>query len=251
MAGQQKPSLFWQIHSGLPREGPGDNESTARAFALARGLPTRPRVLDIACGPGMQTIALAGLGAGTVVALDTHQPFLEELVGRAAAAGHGDRISVVRASMHALPFAEQAFDLVWCEGALYMMGFRAGLAAWRKLPAPGGCIAVTEPCWLEKDVPEPVRRGWADYPGMADIEDRQADIAGCGLREIGHFVLPDCAWWDDYYTPLEQRLAVLRERHRDDADALAELAEARHEIDLRRRFARFYGYVFFVMRRTD
>jgi hypothetical protein len=26
--------MFWEIHSNLPREGPGDNESTRRAFQI-------------------------------------------------------------------------------------------------------------------------------------------------------------------------------------------------------------------------
>ena len=47
--------FFFEIHQGLPREGPGDFDSTRRALALLGGLPERPRILDIGCGPGMQT----------------------------------------------------------------------------------------------------------------------------------------------------------------------------------------------------
>lgn len=75
--------IFWEVHSGLPREGPGDNESTGRAFALMTELPVAPSILDVACGPGMQTIQLAQLCSGNIVAVDTHQPFLDELDRRA------------------------------------------------------------------------------------------------------------------------------------------------------------------------
>jgi SAM-dependent methyltransferase len=112
-----KPRLFWEIHSGLPREGPGDNDSTRRALAMVHGLPARPRILDVACGPGMQTLALAQASAGTIVALDTHRPFLTEAARRAAAAGLTARIAAVNASMRAMPFADGGFDLIWCEGA--------------------------------------------------------------------------------------------------------------------------------------
>ena len=54
-------AAFFALHRGLPREAPGSRESTARALALARPLPAAPRVLDIGCGPGMQTIDLAEL----------------------------------------------------------------------------------------------------------------------------------------------------------------------------------------------
>lgn len=139
---------FWAIHSDLPREGPGDNASTARAYDMMRELPDAPTILDIACGPGMQTLELARLGAGRVTAVDLHQPFLDELGRRARATGLADYIDARRASMFDLPFEDAAFDVVWCEGALYMMGFRHGLTAWRRLLKPGGYVAVTEPVLL-------------------------------------------------------------------------------------------------------
>ena len=48
----QLPEVFWEIHRGLPREGPGDNASTRRAFLMLKELPKNPRILDIGCGTG-------------------------------------------------------------------------------------------------------------------------------------------------------------------------------------------------------
>ena len=56
---------FFELHRDLPREGPGDDASTLRALGMCTELPERPEILDIGCGPGMQTLALAG-------ATDTH-----------------------------------------------------------------------------------------------------------------------------------------------------------------------------------
>ena len=70
-------ALFFEVHAGLPREGPGDRSSTARALDLARPLPAAPQVLDIACGPGAQTIDLAALlPQATITAVDLHEPFV-------------------------------------------------------------------------------------------------------------------------------------------------------------------------------
>ena len=69
--------IFWEIHSDLPREGPGDSTSTARAYAAASDLPPQPKILDIGCGPGMQTLDLAKLSGGEIIAIDFHQPFLD------------------------------------------------------------------------------------------------------------------------------------------------------------------------------
>jgi hypothetical protein len=49
------PKIFWEIHTSLPREGPGDNESTQKAYRILKELPENPRILDIGSGPGMQT----------------------------------------------------------------------------------------------------------------------------------------------------------------------------------------------------
>jgi len=79
--------IFFDIHKDLPREGPGDNHSTGRAFSLITGLPDMPRILDIGCGPGMQTRHLARISGGTVTAVDTHAAFLEVLAKSAAEEG--------------------------------------------------------------------------------------------------------------------------------------------------------------------
>ncbi|MEJ2636555.1 MAG: class I SAM-dependent methyltransferase, partial [Calditrichia bacterium] len=79
--------LFFEIHSDLPRQGPGNFESTQKAFTLLKGIPPEPLILDMGCGPGMQTLALARLSGGTVTAVDNHQPFLDELENRARRKG--------------------------------------------------------------------------------------------------------------------------------------------------------------------
>jgi len=51
-ADPQVRRVFFDVHHGLPREGPGNRACTARALALAGALPERAIVLDVACGPG-------------------------------------------------------------------------------------------------------------------------------------------------------------------------------------------------------
>src|SRR4029453_8920749 len=124
--------------------GPGDHDCTARALALARPLPAQASVLDIACGPGMQTLDLATLlPDARIVALDNHAPFLAEAQRRAVAGGAADRIATVLGDIAALPVAAGSFDLQWCEGAAYILGLARALRAWRPLLRPGGRLALT------------------------------------------------------------------------------------------------------------
>jgi hypothetical protein len=48
-----------------------------------------------------------------------------------------------------------------------------------------------------------------------------------------------------------ERVARLAERYRGDAEALAALDLETREIKPYRKYAAFYGYVFFIMRRAD
>ncbi|HEX8823356.1 MAG TPA: class I SAM-dependent methyltransferase, partial [Archangium sp.] len=51
---------FFLLHTDLPREGPGSDDCTREALRRLRPwLPASPRVLDLGCGPGKQTLVLA------------------------------------------------------------------------------------------------------------------------------------------------------------------------------------------------
>ncbi|MFP4120539.1 MAG: class I SAM-dependent methyltransferase [Coleofasciculus sp.] len=146
-------NIFFEIHQNLPREAPGDNASTRKAFSLLTNVPPQPKILDIGCGPGMQTIELAKLTDGQITAVDTHQPFLDELQRRALAEGVSDNINPVNQSMLSLDFVPHIFDILWSEGAIYIMGFETGLKSWRTLLKTGGYLVVSELCWLQQNPP--------------------------------------------------------------------------------------------------
>lgn len=247
-ADPKQRQVFFEVHSGLPREGPGDRTSTARALALAQPLPAAAQVLDIACGPGAQTIDLADLlPDATITAVDLHEPFVLETRRRAAERGVAGRVRAAVGDMTALAFPPASFDLLWCEGAAYIMGVDAALPAWRPLLRSGGRLALTEAVWLRPDPPEPVRRLFAEYPAMGDLTAARTLVRNAGYRLLGEFVLPQAAWMTDYYEPLRQRLAELAPRYADDPVARAVLAECAEEIAGFEQYGDCYGYVFLVM----
>ncbi|MBW2498280.1 MAG: class I SAM-dependent methyltransferase [Deltaproteobacteria bacterium] len=242
--------IFMAIHTGNPREAPGSTTTTKRAFELCQGLPTLPRVLDIGCGPGTQTLELAELCAGTFVAVDLHQPYLDRLNDEARRRGVDDRIATRRMDMRQLDFAPDSFDLIWSEGAIYNIGFRAGLEAWRPLLVQGGCMAVSEATWLTDDPPADARAFWdAGYPAMQGIDGNLRVIGETGFTSLGHFGLPASCWLD-YYAHLESRMTALESELAGDTEALAVMDAERREIELYREFGDAYGYVFYVMRKA-
>lgn len=242
---------FFEIHKDIPREGPGNNESTRKAFHMLSGLPTFPHILDVGCGPGMQTKELATLTDGTITALDRHKPFLLELDEWIAEKGLAEKIKTVQGDMFSLPFVEQSVDLIWSEGAIYIIGFERGLREWRKLLKPNGYLVVSELTWLTEERPAEIEAFWmANYPAIKRAEANEKIVEQAGYRLINHFTLPEAGWWE-YYKPLEQRVAMLRKQYANQADMQSALDETQREIDLYREFGDYYGYTFFIMQRQD
>ena len=249
MAEDRAEALFFELFSALPRQGPGDAESTLRALAFVPGVGPHTRVLDVGCGTGRQTLVLAESTPARFVAVDAHPPFVAELNRQARALGLAERLEARVGDMRRLDFAPGSFDLVWSEGAIYVMGFEAGLRAWRPLLVSGGHVAVTEVCWFRPDPPAECAAFWAaEYPAIRDVAHRLEAIGACGYETVAHFPLPPSSWWDDYYRPLEANLAGFRERHGGEADAQALADRVAREIDVWRRFSDRYGYEFFVVR---
>ena len=87
---------FMELYGALPRAGPGDNALTRKAFEMMEDLPPRPRILDIGCGPGMQTVELLRISGGTVVALDL-LPQMITRVRKAAKCAGAPAINSIRA----------------------------------------------------------------------------------------------------------------------------------------------------------
>ena len=248
MANDAQRRIFFEVHKGLPREAPGNRDSTARALKLVGSLPAAARVLDIGCGPGMQTLHLAEMiGDGQITGIDAHPPYLKSATEQAVIAGVADRVRFQQADMRALPFEPGSFDLIWCEGAAYIMGVENALGSWRELLAPGGRIAFTDAVWLSEEIPDTLRDWWlAGYPEMGSIDDCLQRAVRSGYTLIDQFVLPQAAWWEYYYQPMEARIGKLRIEHAGEGAAMSVLDECQLEIDYYRRWPDRYGYLFVV-----
>ena len=235
------------LFEGLEQQGPGSEASTKKALSLLPELPSNPRVLDIGCGPGRQTLTVAKETGGRVVGVDVYQPFLDQLAASAASAG----LEIDRRcqSMDQLSDPPGSVDLIWSEGAVYLMGLEKALKRWKPLLADSGAMAFTEASWLVDVPPAEALDFWVDaYPSMASVEVNKAKIARLGFDVLETFPLPVEDWWKGYYTPLRERMEKLRPKAESWAE-LAEVLEATEaEIDLFERYHDSYGYVFYILR---
>lgn len=242
-------ALFFELFESLPRQGPGNRACAEQALSLCRALPAAPAVLDLGCGTGGQTLHLAELTGGTIIAMDSHAPSIERLRAKVAARGLADWVQPLVRDMAQPGLPPASFDLIWSEGAFYNLGLERALTLCRGLLRPGGYLAFTDAVWRKQNPPPEVEAIFGDYPTMGRVEDALAVIDRAGLVRVGHFMMPDKAWWDDFYTPMERRIEQLRLEHGSDPAALRILDQLAEEPALHRRYADYYGYVFFVARR--
>lgn len=193
-------------------------------------LPPREyaRVLDIGCGRGVPTLLLADLTGGEVVGLDLDPRALEACRRGARERGLGERVATCQASLTDIPFPDGSFDLIWCEGALSVMGFGESVRRWRRLLVPGGYLVAHDDA--------------GDVGGKA----RAAGEGGFVLHAV--FVVPEEVWWRDYCAPAEVAVKGLDLAAADvdpDHTALAE------EIRRYREDPESFRSAFFVMERVD
>jgi SAM-dependent methyltransferase len=242
---------FYELFESLPRGGPGTNEYTRRAFNAIPKKLENPFILDIGCGSGVQTIELAKISNGQIIALDNHQPFLAKLMNTARAEGLAEKIITQNISMFDMDFKENTFDIVWSEGALYFMGFQNGLRRCHQLLKEYGYLAVTEAVYITPNPPAPVTQFFEkEYPYIKDVKRNIALIKNEGYRLLSNFTLPESAWLDSYYRPMEKELSRLTKKYRKNNIALGIFNECRDEIAFYKKYSKYYGYEFFVMQKA-
>ncbi|SIR00654.1 Methyltransferase domain-containing protein [Alkalispirochaeta americana] len=242
--------VFFEVYENLPRQGPGNRTCAARALSLCRDLPESPAILDLGCGVGGQTLQLAEMMPGSIVAVDNHAPSIERLQAAIKRNGLSQRVNVLVGDMAHLEQQPESFDLIWSEGALYNIGLRNALRVCHGLLRPGGYLAFTDAVWRKNAPPSEVKASFdLDYPTMGWLEDDMVAIHDGGFEMVGHFSLSDEAWLDDFYTPMETRIVELRSKYAGDLEASAILDQLAEEPAMHRRYSDFYAYEFFVVRR--
>ncbi|HPD75119.1 MAG TPA: class I SAM-dependent methyltransferase [Methanoregulaceae archaeon] len=244
----QLPPFFYQIFESLPRQGPGCSEATRKVWSLLPLMSPDAKILDVGCGSGTQTRDLAALTTGTITAVDNHQPFLDIVDAWVRKAGVADRVKTVCASMDALPFDKGSFDLIWSEGAIFIVGFEQGLNLWKPLLKKGGCMVVSDADWFEPNPPKELVSWWESegYLPVSEAEMKER-VKRAGLRLVATCRLPENGWWDNYLVPLVARTTELRKTHGKNPGDSALLDSLEHEADMYRKYKRWYGYTFFVM----
>jgi len=236
--------LLVDLHKNALRQGPGGEAETKQALDLA-GLDRsrRLKIADIGCGTGASTILLAKELDAEITAVDFLPEFLDELQTRAKDHGVAERITTLACSMDALPFSDEAFDVIWSEGAVYNMGFEAGVSAWRRYLKPGGKLIVSEITWLGATRPPEIQSHWeSEYPEIDVASAKIGILERHGYSPRAYFFLPPHCWLENYYRPMQNRFDAFLERHGRSDQAKAIVEAEKYEITLYEKYGDYYSY---------
>ena len=173
-------------------------EHTRLAYRLLPPLK-QPRILDIGCGEGLQTMELARLGEGEVVGIDTDQDALSRLRQRIDEAGLGARIKAIQVSLFDNRFGDNSFDVLWGEGVFHLLDACRSLSECQRLLKPHGYLVMHQTIvWFES-----VRKRLPEF----------------GFEFMTQHMLPKHFWWTDYGALLEGRILAYRETYSDASDS--------------------------------
>jgi len=238
---------LFRLHEGLPRNSPGSEKSTLQALRRLGRLPRHARLIDLGCGNGASAITLARRLKTEVIAVDAHEPFLRTLKERSRAEGLDALVVARHADFAALQEPNASFDLLWSEGAAYVLGFEAALTQWRPLLKRAGRAAVTELSWVRDAPSDETKEYWSSvYPGMRTIVGNCAAAERAGYCVIDTITLSNKDW-TAYYGPLKQRIAALRAEGEPSPELSVVVDEAEREIAIYERHGDEFGYVFYLL----
>lgn len=203
------------FHKDADRQGPGSKEDTLKALNFLDIDKTRPlRIADIGCGSGAQTIVLAQNLNAQITAVDLFSEFLEKLDTLAQNLGLQDKIITLQKSMDDLPFDKEEFDIIWSEGAIYLIGFEDGIKKWKEYLKIGGYIAVSEITWTTNSRPKEIEEHWVnEYPQIDTASNKIKVLEENGFSPVGYFYLPEGSWLKNYYLPIDNRIDAFLKKH--------------------------------------
>jgi trans-aconitate methyltransferase len=236
------------VFGGMEKLGPGANAHTVHVLRLLPKKEFRV-VVDAGCGTGRQTMALAKELSTLVHAVDSYEPFLNDLVRRAREAKVGQLVQAHCMDMKDIPEVFQNIDLLWSEGAAYNIGFFNALAAWAPALIHDGFAVISELSWLKEQAPDAVREFFRScYPDMQSVQRNMKVAESAGYKLLTSYTLPRQAWVDGYYDILAPRARALLDH--PDPSVRDFAAETVREIEVFQCSEDSYGYVFYVLQRA-
>ncbi|WP_328824572.1 MerR family transcriptional regulator [Thalassotalea algicola] len=234
---------FMKVYEPLEYWGPGSEQDTLNALSMLPHSPTD--VLEIGSGKGLATLVLAKSLAANITAIDNEQSALDSLSTLLANKGLASKVTTKCESMTALTCDKNAFDLIWSEGAAYIMGVESALTSWKNYLHDEGYLVFSDLVYTTTSPNKAAKAFWEnEYPDMQTVETRRQQIVACGFDIVNDFALSRQAW-NNYYLPLKARVEQLMPT----MVGSKALQDIQKEIELCLNFHQEFGYQMFILKK--
>jgi len=190
-----------------------------------------PKILDIGCGSGIPTLELAKLSNGEVIGIDTDQSSIEELKRKITKEALSNRVEGINLSMFEMKFPDEAFDIIWSEGAIRTIGFETSLKQWRRFLKRNGYLVI--------------------HCQTKYVVDSLSYIPKHGYSLKEAVQLPPDAWLTEFYQPLEEKMSTLLHKYATSSDALQLLRQLQSEIIMVKKNPRNFRSSFYIMKKEQ
>ncbi|NQT97539.1 MAG: methyltransferase domain-containing protein [Candidatus Marinimicrobia bacterium] len=166
-----------------------------------------PLMLDVGCGSGVPTLALAENFNGTITAVDIDTKSINRLEEKIKQLDISNIITLHNCSLFEMKLEENLFDIILAEGFLNVVGFQKGFLKVIKL--------------LKRN------RFFIIHDEFRDHNKKTEFIESNNCKILGSFRLDEYVWWNDYYKCLEKEISFIRNK-----DFLELFKTDLHEIEL-------------------
>jgi len=243
--------LIVDFYKDTERQGPGSSFETVNALSFINiNKDHNIKFIIVGCGSGAQTITLAQNIEGQITAVDLFPEFLNKLNSRSEELGFQERIKTIEKSMEDLPFDNDEFDIIWSEGAIYNMGFEAGIKKWKNYLKSGGYLGVSEITWTTNSRPKEIEEYWNnESPEIDTASSKIRILEENGYTTVGYFVLSENSWINNYYKPMEKRFSAFLEKHNNSEMAKNFVELGKEEIRKYQKYKDYYSYGFYIAKK--
>jgi len=184
---------------------------TRKAYSLLPGIKN-PQILDVGCGTGIPTIELQKISKGHVIGIDIDERSLGILRRRIIDKGLNDKVSVLNVSIPMMNFPKESFDIIWSEGAVFVIGFENSIKSWRKFLKPNGFLV------LHDDIKNKTKK----------IES----IEKYGYKLEAEFDLSFEIWWNEYYSKIEKLVEKYKDRFPNYPELRKEIESDKNQVNM-------------------
>lgn len=242
--------LLIEFHKEADRQGPGSPSDTLKALSFMKFEGKQDlKLADIGCGSGGQTITLAQHLNADIIAVDLFPEFLTRLNRQVRKLRLTNKITTLVKSMEDLPFEKEEFDIIWSEGAIYIMGFEKGIQQWKEYLKSGGYLAVSEITWTTDSRPKEIEEHWnREYPEIDTASNKIRFLEKSGFSPVGYFILPYESWLN-YYRPMEERFESFLKKHHHSEAAKKIIEAEKDEILKYQTYKDYLSYGFYIAKK--